>query len=133
MRLIETLRTEYPDPVTTYDRDPQFGYCVGGALCMHLGGKERFPDEWALTDILLTANPKLHHFDAVYFAKGIIDSNDKGEFEDAWQWLDTALNHNSLEHSAEDCLISPNSLPPPRPPSLLSYAAHFVRRLFGIK
>lgn len=92
---IEDIRARYRHPRTkredTASRD---AYCVGGALCLTYGGAyhdDRFPDEDRLAEVLQRYNPALDDVWAYTIAADIINANDAGCFEEAWQYVEEAL------------------------------------------
>lgn len=104
---VEELRRKYPEPVEatiTNVLDHADAYCVGGSLCLELGGKNGFPtvsaavwwnerdSELTLDWALLIANPQLTAPQAAELAAHIMDENDEGNFDVAWAWLDKGLS-----------------------------------------
>jgi hypothetical protein len=87
------IRARYPRPRRgPYDGISLF-YCVGGALCLHIGRSTAyaFPSKTALAEALREANPGLTAGKSREFAHFIVYANDHSEFEDAWDFLDDAL------------------------------------------
>ena len=100
MITVAEIRAKYPHPVTLFSTAVDStvdDYCVGGALCLFLklnglpGPSGYFPDEDILAGSLCDANPALPLVQAEAFAENIIRDSDDGNFEAAWQHLDTAL------------------------------------------
>ena len=88
---IANIKAKYPNPrrVTDDIRDGE-GYCVGGALCLYLGGYRNFPYFDTLAEAIKQANPNAK--DVYMVAQAIILANDDGDFEVAWHLLDKALS-----------------------------------------
>jgi hypothetical protein len=86
---VSEIRARYPRPVTT--RNSVDSYCVGGAFCLSVGYRARFPRKEFLTMILPEANPHLSGLQALRFARLIVQANDAGDFEAAWKHLNAAL------------------------------------------
>lgn len=88
---IDTIRDLYPNPVAM-DRttDPDQCYCVGGAICLYTnttsesGDVPTFPNEETLARALQSINDTLRARRAKDYAEDIINANDNGNFEDAW-------------------------------------------------
>lgn len=76
------------------------GVCVGGALCLERGlclelfiDKDRcMPTSRWIRMALLRFNPDLHEALAQEYATMIMDANDNGDFDLAWQLAFTALS-----------------------------------------
>lgn len=89
------IRAKYPAPVVVLGDSslPEGCYCVGGALCLFTGhdGGNTNPSEWVLTLALENANHRLDHEHSKAVAKYIIEQNDLGNFDDAWDGLDAGL------------------------------------------
>lgn len=67
-------------------------YCVGGAFCKYMdSGLWGFPADSAVAKWLQVVNDDLTPEKAHLFAQLIIESNDRGDFEAAWNHLDFAL------------------------------------------
>jgi hypothetical protein len=97
---IQTLRHQYPSPVTSSSVCSSWchalrsaTYCVGGALGLSLGHTERFPGEEELAVWLLEENPQLSVSEAEDYAWAIIDANEQEHFDRAWNILDQALSY----------------------------------------
>ncbi len=91
---VEEIKAKYPNPVIAPPADEPIDgrYCVGGALCRCLGEPyARFPSVCLIADVLMVANPRLSETRAYDFAFKITLSNDAGDFEGAWSFLDMAL------------------------------------------
>lgn len=99
---LQLIREKFPHPIRECEVRPYRNhelYCVGGAVCQF--NREQnpddrfkasdFPDATELAGALLDLNPKLGDRSAITFAGEIIDTNDAGSFERAWQILSDAL------------------------------------------
>ena len=95
---VEELRKKFPSPRRGGGPLPfkPETYCVGGALSLELAEQHgrcarNFP---TLMDIcfLLVEVTGLPRSDARYFADKIMTSNDEGNFDEAWAWMDKALS-----------------------------------------
>lgn len=117
---------EDPNSPALVKRDPE--YCVMGAVGLYM--KEKCPSHknWLKTKvgktvtvgnhpgqeecarILQRLNPRLTDDQAIEYAHSITQSNDDGEFEDAWEALQVALTAKTdknfrsdwLDHEDED-------------------------------
>lgn len=116
--LVEQIQKEYPSPVkSSYGEHGRFtqwkddAYCVGGACILYLRENDRsafehlgivgnlqtqFPAGRPLTRVLLLFNDRLPKDTAYGFACNIINLNDTGHFDAAWQALRTAVMHRPL-------------------------------------
>ena len=92
------IRALYPSPQIASPRCRLgLGYCVGGAFILAAGVihdpiKHRFPEATTLTYYLRYVNPRLTHKTAASLASKLVEANDKGKFEEAWDYLDQALS-----------------------------------------
>lgn len=113
MSLIDKIKQTYPDPKRVRGDDPLYGsYCVGGAICLYLRDHEQvfsydaasygraFPRVHILADALGTGNPDLSYNKAAYYADKIIDLNDAGNFEQAYQFAGEALEYRKKGESS---------------------------------
>jgi hypothetical protein len=100
---IYEIREEYPHPKRQADDTcmPD-DYCVGGAICLAHGFENttdgltiNFPDEAELAAVLELLNPGIDTITAWNLAVRIIEKNDQGSFEDAWDTAETALILNN--------------------------------------
>lgn len=67
-------------------------YCVGGAFCKYMdSGLWGFPADSAVAKWLQVVNDDLPPDQARQLAQSIIEANDRGDFEIAWEHLDAAL------------------------------------------
>ena len=107
------IRERYPNPSLPIDFTLATGmtpYCVGGAFLMSAwaqlvarepgffdfmrgrrGTHTRFPEPETIAHALCGVNSNLFLDDARGLAASITECNDHGNFEAAWQFLDTAL------------------------------------------
>lgn len=87
----EQIRERYPNPSCRDDGcTPPKAYCVGGALCLAVQVRSRFPFHGVLRDTLIYKyglEPAL----ANQYAYDIVKSNDAGLFEVAWGLAKCAL------------------------------------------
>lgn len=92
---IAEIRLQYPNPKKSRDdRGMQCDYCVGGAFVMYTTEMEdRFPDVDQLAWVLMENNTDMPEDTAYGYAKRIIDANDEGHFEAAWNILEQALEY----------------------------------------
>jgi hypothetical protein len=103
--LAVNLRKKYPNPHRACDAkggDVEGDYCVGGALCIEVGGPTamHYPDYKRLLQAVIKANPNITTpwmDDAEYnaFRSKLIEveaRNDIGDFAGAWRALEELLN-----------------------------------------
>ena len=101
------IRALYPAPMKSIRFTGEIAegkYCVGGA-CMLAHNEYRIPGESVeeqcfpgisrLADFLVILNPRLTSKKAYIYAGHIVDTNDGGNFERAWTYLDHALTRGS--------------------------------------
>lgn len=97
--LVELLREKYPAPTTVLnapsdDYGHKLGYCVGGAFlehCRYELSLNGFPVIEAIAIGLRRANRSLDVETSESFARQIANHNDRREYEQAWSWLERAL------------------------------------------
>ena len=94
---IAAIRAAYPEPRQAW-HDPSPGhtgdYCVGGAFCLSSGiwsAGKTFPSPSDLAQTFELMIPTLSAEQAFDYAKEIIDANDEGQFEEAWEILGEML------------------------------------------
>lgn len=111
---IDKIKKLYPNPITAAQHNNPEEYCVGGACILYHSDlliKQsfvlddecfyRFPPCIKLAQALEKINSKLRRrrsqsfFTSTgdYYAKLITISNDRGNFEKAWRYLEEALNY----------------------------------------
>lgn len=91
MTTVEEIRARYPHPVISIARRPG-AYCVGGALCRFVGVEApQFPWYREIEKALRVLNPFLTNDVAFDFAQRIVNRNDEGKFDDAWEAVREAL------------------------------------------
>jgi hypothetical protein len=99
------LKRKYPRPHRACDAkggDVEGDYCVGGALCIEVGGEKamHYPDSERLLEAVRKANPRIYTpwmNDAEYNAlrsrlTEVEARNDIGDFDGAWRALEELLN-----------------------------------------
>lgn len=96
MITVEQLKSKYTDirvspPVGCGDFAE--GCCVGGALGLELGHKNKYPRCLSLGEYLQEANPELNEIQSMIVANWITIANDDMRFEDAWDCSDSALTY----------------------------------------
>jgi hypothetical protein len=104
MKTLETIRQQYPQPISSADVNnfsaEETCYCVGGALMLAHGLETRqqsFPTADILARNLLRINPALDKLSptqipwAYTFAVRMIRLNDRDKFEEAWEVAGKAL------------------------------------------
>lgn len=97
---ISEIRDEYPHPSRKADDSgANDRYCVGGAVCMAHGlwqddaaTETNFPNEDTLCTALQDLNRGIDSTTAYNLAVEIIDANDSGEFDRAWELAEYALS-----------------------------------------
>lgn len=96
--LLKRWRRDYPKPSKCTFRGFN-SYCVGSAPVNYATGlKSTFPLSPAIRGALLIINPKLTYEAAHEYAHGIINNNDHGRFNAAWQQLELALRYGRKQH-----------------------------------
>ena len=107
MITMQQIREQYPNPIEAHNALEDTEYCIGGAVCLSKGKSEPFPTPVRLAQELIdivfvkthkasnTGQVATNAFNALCAARGIIEANDNGEFNRAWEILDTFLTHNS--------------------------------------
>lgn len=98
MALIDDIKAKYPSPQAARDdtipaTSISSGYCVGGALCLSVNVDNRFPRTVTLEYALRLLNPRLSTLPSERYATLIIENNDNGKFEEAWQVAQQALEY----------------------------------------
>lgn len=92
-----TVKDKYSKPLIA---DRSFGgesnkiknrYCVGGAFCLSLGLKVRFPSVFCLANQLFKIFD-IEYGRATHIARHIIKNNDANEMPSAWRMLKQAYN-----------------------------------------
>lgn len=99
---VEAIKQQYPNPAT--EKTGVSDYCVAGAVAAYynlqdevssfISDRELFPDKQEAISILKQINPKLQFDLASDYAQDIIDYNDFGNFETAWNLVHEALTYN---------------------------------------
>jgi hypothetical protein len=92
------LKKKYPHPQQVGRCDPG-GYCVGGALCMELGRRERYPLWDQIIEAASRANPGIQwgritepqRTEIRAIASRVTTFNDRGQFNEAWKALGKLL------------------------------------------
>lgn len=94
LTLYHAVRATYPKP-SRHAGSQQ--YCVGGALLKFYEAVTgpAFPDQGLLIKLLIRGNPALNELWAFFYAGNIIRSNDRGDYEEAWEQLKHALTHDA--------------------------------------
>ena len=111
------IRDLYKHKITRSGRrNPSDKFCVGGALCSYFdkhidwdktsaGLRQGFPHTDTLADaleqIILNAttpadNPTVKRNDCVYYASAIIEENDTGNYDKAWEIVEEFCEEYSL-------------------------------------
>ena len=107
---LATIRAQYPTPSkqNRYGTHIDGEYCVGGALALafygHTPDIPRFPEEEAIAEMLQVLNPALSDSLALEYADSLVDRNDVGDFEEAWQIAGEALDYRQKrgpQHGSE--------------------------------
>ena len=103
MVTVSEIREKYPNPKNMDRTVPgECNYCIGGGLSLYLYYNDKpyqayipsyFPTESKLALDLKFVNPLLDDEIAEYYAEQITKYNDRGEFEDAWAWMELAFNY----------------------------------------
>ncbi len=95
---LAAIRAAYPEPRCAGHAASlgQTGnYCIGGAFWLAAGGPPycvgNFPRRDTLADVFCVAMPNLPYLKASDYAEAIIDANDAGDFERAWELLGEVL------------------------------------------
>lgn len=91
---VSKLREKYPTPIPAGNHSaPSGSYCVGGALCRQAFDNNAwtFPDDETIDCAITRLNPHIAGSVANDFAVKIIATNDRGDFDGAWRWLERAL------------------------------------------
>lgn len=103
---IAEIRKAFPSPTKMpYDIMPGANttqcngqYCVGGALVMSCTALKRpFPTEDEIATAFMTLNPDLDEYAATELALRLVNENDHGFFEAAWDILAFALTTDGTE------------------------------------
>jgi len=90
--LTTEIRSKYPHPVKSENNlnDPGC-YCVGGACTLHAGYGIRFPLSNEIANAILKYNKSVNYEQAKVYGMCIVELNDKGNFDGAWEILNLAL------------------------------------------
>ena len=102
MKLSAKIKREYKDirPKKAIEPHGPHDYCVGGLLCKYFFDVvvpqtfielSHFPTSSRVLFVLLQLNNNLTPRRALNYANSIIQANDQGHFEEAWNLIDEAL------------------------------------------
>ncbi len=94
---------------------PRGDYCVGGAIVLYSlkwyekfwiwFTENRYWYAYPLSDLLAkrlkVLNPDLDECDSLYYAATIIECNDRGMFDKAWDCFEKAMSDNPYAHTKE--------------------------------
>lgn len=111
---VNTIRHYYQHPVSPLDkRTGDLAYCIGGAVCMYSIGHvtggivdnryHRFPHAFDVAKALVVLNPTLPYALAEEWAKEIIATNDRREFEKAWYGVEFCLKYTNPCQGCTTC------------------------------
>ena len=91
MTTINKIKERFNNPISADYRsrgEDNEEYCVGGALCLHIGINEPFPETEVLAKYLLLKFKGMSWKRARQYAKRIIRHNDREAFSTAWGVLE---------------------------------------------
>lgn len=93
IEIYNQIREKYPNPKIANDCDLGKGdYCVGGACTLFTGDTSRIPLGYRINEALIKLNPCFDMDSNV--GRLIYQTNDKGDFEGAWELVKQALIQN---------------------------------------